>query len=227
MFEIKEKELFCVDEKQWIFDRKFVGNHQILIIDNFYKNPQKILEVVSKLPYSLSNTNYFPGYRINLKLDLFFLYYIFNNLLRKNFYFVNNLPNNYFVPSFKNLDFIVNVLFTDKELPTRSPHIDSTLPYKFAISIYLNTIENGGTGFFSYENKIEGSSFNIEELSKIYNNKPTSYINSSIDNWKLIETVNSKFNRCVIYEQDLFHSAVFDNFKDFISNPRINQMIFI
>jgi hypothetical protein len=99
--------------------------------------------------------------------------------------------------------------------------VDHRDKYRFASGIFLNTPDecHGGTSFYTYKGSQEGPEPNSVPKTK--------YITDSIDDWELIYLAEMKFNRMILYEQNILHTAyikpgMFEN-----GTYRLLQMFFI
>ena len=96
--------------------------------------------------------------------------------------------------------------------------------------IYLNKDEEckGGTAF--YRHKKTGIEFvkGIDDFTKVFESEKSSYdnfITDSNDDWELLELIEMKFNRMVMYPPNIYHSGYISR-KDFIDYDRITQLGF-
>jgi len=224
-----------------------------VVIDNFYKNPDQIRqlaltypqitreedpELIAGLP---GNKIYMPTDEVAKKLKSVFLQLCSELPIWKH-KFDETVFNR--VWKTHNSGLTCNVI-NDRTLLQHPrgiiPHQDyyrqeSPIDKKirFGCVIYLNTPEEcrGGTSLYSYRGQmstpvgIDISNTNEEELpksllfEKIYNNLTQS------SDWKIEKHFPMRYNRCVLYEADVLHSAVFDlgMYKDY---SRINQVLFM
>ena len=120
---------------------------------------------------------------------------------------------------FETATFCVNVTNT-KDITPMNPHVDLRDPRRFAAGIFLNTPEEcaGGTSFYTYKGSTDGPDPNTVPA--------TSYITDSEGDWELLYLAEMKFNRLILYQQSVLHTAyvkpgMFDN------NYRLLQMFFI
>ncbi len=222
---INEKELFKINKSSdlKIEKRKINGTDvPIIIVDNLYVNPEDVREFSFTLPYTKSKSILLnsPGKRVKLDLDIKHLQdFTFNLIDRKN--------DGYIKPQV-----IFNRMRSDEkltEVQTR-PHIDTAVNMSHAIVIYLNTDDEcrGGTSF--YRHRKTGFDFIRETkyLDEIYEHEPHKYekfITDSNDDWELLELIEMKFNRMIIYPPNIFHSGYISR-KDFVNYDRITQLGF-
>lgn len=196
---------------------------KIVIVDNFYKNPQLVRELALTIPptHNPRILGGVPGGRIDAFYNLEHFSNVFDNLIRNVF-----LPkdkkdlNSNLGEIFKSATFCVNVI-QSTSLPNKVPHVDNREDFRFASTIYLNTPEecNGGTSFYTFNGSQEGPGLN-EGLQNMY-------VTDSIGPWEMIFLAEMKFNRFVLYEQNILHTAyvkpgMFEN-----DVHRLVQMFFI
>jgi len=196
---------------------------KIIIIDDFYKNPYMVRDLALAIPPTQNPRilGGVPGGRIDASYNLEHFADIFDNLIRNVF-----LPEEKKHASsnlgeiFKSATFCVNVI-QSTNLPSKVPHVDNREDFRFASTIYLNTPEecNGGTSFYTFNGSQEGPALD-EGLQNIY-------VTDSIGPWEMIFLAEMKFNRFVLYEQNILHTAyvkpgMFEN-----DVHRLVQMFFI
>lgn len=182
----------------------------IIVVDNFYENPDAVRSLALQVPY----------------LDSKKLPARFNGTESKKGYFskslvekLESLLGRKIAVNSKNYSFGVFSLITDEDKENQSIHVDSV---EWVGLIYLNLPDecSGGTSFFRH--LITGASTFINEqksnleLSDAYN----------LDKWIEWRTVEMKFNRLVLFQANkYFHSA--KTFSCFTKNqPRITQRFF-
>ena len=128
-----------------------------------------------------------------------------------------------------NATFMVNVMQT-KDLPPVCPHMDNTSGVNLASTIYLNTANecNGGTSFYSFGGKTYYDDPSVTHTLDVGGKHPvTEYINDSVMDWKMIGMVPMIFNRMVLYNQAVLHSAYVKPHMFIGDMYRLNQQFFI
>jgi len=227
-----------------------------VVIDNFYKNPDQIRQLALTHPQITAEEDPeliggLPGNRIYISTDEVTkkLKSIFLQLCSELPVWKHKFDKTVFdyVWKIKNSGFTCNVV-SDRTLLQHPrgiiPHQDyyrqqNSIDEKvqFGCVIYLNTPEEckGGTSLYSYQGQMSIPVSNTYELyrtdnedelpksllfEKIYNNLTQS------SDWKIEKHFPMRYNRCVLYEADVLHSAVFDlgMYKDY---SRINQVLFM
>lgn len=203
------------------------NNHQIIVIDNFLKNPEDLRNLGLSLPYEKTpgHANGNPGWVgiTNLKLP---------QISKTAYYLIDNY---YVIPHNDKIHYQFNVF--EGGMPCLNtnfyPHVDPAL---YAVQIYLNDPEDckGGTRF--YKHLPTGLDINVaymdedfkktQEFSKFldyYTEQSKNKYNTILDSrqidssvWENTFEVEMKYNRLVIYPSYLFHGAYIEKewFKD-------------
>ena len=205
---------------------------KVVIVDDFYKNPAMVRQLALDIPASqnkrIRGGN--PALRINAFYDLSPMAWVFDQLIRTHFHEeASQLPLNYLEQSFTNATFMVNVMQT-KTLPPIGPHMDSPSGLNFASTIYLNdpNESNGGTSFYAfggktkYDDTMPKGTYDVEGKMPILK-----YINDDIHDWRKIGMAPMKFNRMVLYKQEVLHTAYVKEGMFVEDNYRLNQQFFI
>ncbi len=222
---INEKEVFALNSDFEIEVITFgPSNTKLVIVDNFYKNPDLVRELALSIPptYKKEIMQGAPGGRIDATYDLSSLHRIYYNIILNDFTSeehratLSPLGTELY---FNQATFCVNVIKEDDLVPA-NPHVDLREPNRYASSVYLNTPEecNGGTAFYTYK----GSQFGPQPGTV----PRTTFITDSQGDWEMIYLAEMKFNRMIMYQQNILHSAYIKPgwFKDIY---RLNQMFFI
>ncbi len=246
---IDEEEIFKVNDKLGInIEEIGAEKNKVVLIDDFYANPDKVRDFILNSPASKwSTVTYgFPIARTHMTLNLEKVRQAISHITEK-VYGLSAEP----IPAF-----ISNLTINDqetKENPGKAidPHVDHCL---FAAVAFLNIPEEcrGGTAIYRhretlleslphpipyYENFIKERIFPLAKkyscksyedfLQKIiFSPRETSQCISESDHrWELIKILEMKYNRLVLYEGKLFHSVYFQP-NDFIHHYRIVQAMF-
>jgi|TARA_B110000503_G_scaffold57655_2_gene92329 hypothetical protein len=234
---INEEEAFAVNED---FDARLwkFGQHKVpvLVVDNFYKNPDMVRQLALDIPASTNKRirGGNPAQRINAFYELSGMAWAFDQLSRTYFpEIMKNKPFEYMQNSFMNATFMVNVMQSDK-LPPLVPHQDNPSGTNLASTIYLNNANecNGGTSFYEFggetgftdQVQLKDGNVGMDVAGTV---TVTKYITDSSHDWKMIGLVPMQYNRMVLYNQALLHTAYVtpSMFTDTIY--RINQQFFI
>lgn len=222
---INESEVFAINEN--LSATLFTigpSNSKIVIIDNFYKNPHQVRDLALTIPPTQSPgiLGGVPGSRIDAFYNLEHFGRVFDNIIRDVFLpeEKRNLVNSNLTEIFQSATFCVNVI-QSTNLPNKVPHVDNREDFRFASTIYLNTPEEcaGGTSFYTFNGNQEGPAI-TEGLQH-------QYVTDSIGPWEMLFLAEMKFNRMVVYEQNILHTAYIKPgmFEDDIY--RLVQMFFI
>lgn len=232
---INEEETFAINEDMEIFIEEIGSSGQkILIADNFYKNPELVRDLALSIPPTVNERiqNSLPFGPDSGRLNAFYrlddLGIVYDKLIRLTFPdLTQNIWKDSIIDSFTRATFMVNVM-TSNNLPPRVPHIDHIEERAFASLIYLNLPEEcaGGTAFYSFGGSVTGKEapLTLDVQGKI---KPDHFVAGDVGDWKIEKIADMKFNRMLLYQQNVFHSAYIKEgmFTDGIY--RLNQQFFI
>jgi hypothetical protein len=221
--------------------------HRVVIVDDFYRYPERVAELARSLSYvgAAGNGN-FPGVRAVISIDTRFLIAALSELWGSRL---------------EGFEAFHPVLFSALQggiplnVGQRQPHVD---PGVTAL-IYLNLNEHcaGGTGL--YRHRLTGleripleatpeiarlaaqCAINPESLktpggytsfqdSIVFNPlfavRGNSYVNDGNDFWELLYLIAMKYNRLVAFDGRQFHSQYLKE-SDFRDHPRINQLLYL
>lgn len=222
---INEAEVFALSDE---FDLEIVTfgpqNTKVVIVDNFYKNPHLVRELALTIPptYKKEIMHGAPGGRIDALYNMSHLHKLYDDIITNDFSqdssssAGNKLGTELY---FNQASFCVNVI-TSSDLFPANPHVDLREPNRYASSINLNTPEEcaGGTAFYTYKGCQYGPPPGTVPR--------TTFIYDSVGDWEMIYLAEMKFNRMIIYQQNILHSAYIKPgwFTDYY---RLNQMFFI
>ena len=208
---INEDEIFEINDDYHVNVENYNGV-KVVIVDDFYKNPHDVRQLALDIPASynrrIRGNN--PALRVNAFYELSSMAWIYDQLSRQYFpEITQHYDSRYFQRSFMNATFMVNVMQTEN-LPPVCPHMDNTSGVNLASTIYLNTANecDGGTSFYEFGGKTYYEDPSVAHTLDVEGKHPvTEYINDSIMDWKLIGIAPMKFNRMVLYNQAVLHSA--------------------
>lgn len=209
-----------------------------LVVDNFYKRPELVRNLVFTAPATLCKTitGHSPGPRVSIGADLSAPTGFILDLVEKHFNRIFH-DEKFASKSFFKSNFTGNLLNSDKKPTTkqRTPHWDSV---PFAAVAYLNTPDEvkGGTGFYRHRKTgLEGmftkryaTKQDVDQLLAVFKKFPKlknyealakfvmkypkhvkEFITDSNEDWELTNMIEMKYNRLVLYEGDLFHAVYF------------------
>ena len=228
---INEDEIFEINDDYYVNIENYNGV-KVVIVDDFYKNPHDVRQLALDIPASynrrIRGNN--PALRVNAFYELSSMAWIYDQLSRQYFpEITQHYDSRYFQRSFMNATFMVNVMQTEN-LPPVCPHMDNTSGVNLASTIYLNTANecDGGTSFYEFGGKTYYEDPSVAHTLDVEGKHPvTEYINDSIMDWKLIGIAPMKFNRMVLYNQAVLHSAYVKPYMFTGDTYRLNQQFFI
>jgi hypothetical protein len=207
MFEFN-KNIECIEA----FDSK------IYIVDDFYKNPHEIINWISKIPRTIHKAHQTPSYnRVHFRDER---HYIPVENINPIIEWMKEITGQEFDDLNTNCTFFSNwQSWVDNEFNSVHessvwyPHLD----YGYTALIYFDEESIGGTNLYLPKNEHERS--NIAKINEHY--EPW----RSGDDWEVLVTLQSKFNRMVLFEADKFYHGLEFSPKYF-NTPRLNQAIF-
>lgn len=201
------------------------------IIDDFILNTNSIMHFAQNIAYfnpTFSDNSYYPGVRDNMPLP-------YGRLLKKFF-------EEYILPKFINEAGTINLhkcllslvacrpnqLTIDQKMP----HIDSYNNKDFAFVHYLSGKELGGTSIYKYKprNKTEITVADKKILDEMlievanYPEEHRGYITQSTPLFEQVLNIEAKFNRLVIYQGNLLHSANLDSPLSYCGDKRTGRL---
>lgn len=201
-------------------------DEKIVIIDNFYRTPEKVRELALSIPSTRSPgiVHGLPGSRVEATYHFAHLGPTFTEIINRVWAEEAATIDPTFVQNCLNRSsFLVNV--QNSNLPPRVPHIDNPSNGRWAVGIYLNTPDEciGGTGFYTYKGSKTVDLSNLEVELKNYQY----YVQDDEEFWTKHYLAEMKFNRLVIYKQNVLHTPYIppNTFTD--ETPRLIQMFFI
>lgn len=239
---IDELEVFKTNDDLSIEVVKITSDDEtakIAIIDNFYANPDLVRDLALSIPPTVNDriTSYLPSGKNSGRVNAFYLMDslgpTYDKILRKTFpeillpEFAKSGRSDQIIGSFMRATFMVNVM-TSENLPPRVPHIDCADSRAFASTIFLNTPREcaGGTAFYSFGGKIfSNKNFNTLDINeKIL---PDKFVIEDEGDWKKLYIAEMKYNRMIVYQQNILHNAYIDQSMFLNNTYRLNQQFFI
>ena len=231
--QINEDEVFLINENYAVTVETYGNNKdKIIVVDDFYANPHQVRQLALDIPASFNQRirGNNPAWRFNAFYVLDSMAWVFDQLCRQ--YYPNIMSHwtpNMMSESFMRATFMVNVMQSEN-LPPMSPHMDNPSGLNFASTIYLNTENesNGGTSFYEFAGKEsiqDNDSYNYYDKEKT--TPITKYITDSIGDWEMTGMVPMKFNRMVLYPQNMLHTAYVKQGMFYDNLYRLNQQFFI
>lgn len=217
----------------------------ILIIDDFYLNPDPIRELFFKVPVPRMPPELnLPYKRARVRIPNFLTSNKFQKKLStilKNFFKIEYDLHN------RDYEFLFNIFggcLSDYCDAYFAPHSD---PYEVACIVYFNKNSEKVGGTSIYRHKKTDTVFNPKiDFHKQWWEKNIKYPISfkkelfdyentlnhlekqKYDNWEIVETIDSKYNRFVAYIGGMLHGSSVD-LKELKDKPyyRINQVLFM
>ena len=217
--QINEDEVFLINPDYFVKVETFGSNNdKVVVVDDFYAYPDKVRQLALDIPASknqrIRGGN--PAWRVNAFYVLDGMAWIFDQLCNQYFpEIMEQWPAGAMEDSFKRATFMVNVMQSEN-LPAVKPHMDNPSGLHFASTIYLNNENesNGGTSFYEY-------------VGTNVNEPVSSYITESTNDWTMTGMVPMKFNRMVLYLQNVWHTAYIKPGMFTNDVYRLNQQFFI
>lgn len=206
-----------------------VGEEKVIIIDNFYKNPEQVRALALQIPSTRSPTlmHALPGARVEGTFYFGHFAEFIPEIIANVFVEDTKIDRDIISSCLNHATFLVNVQTSKEALSAaRAPHVDNLENGRYAMGIYLNTPEQctGGTAFFKFKGEQSLDLVNsVDPDLRGYN----FYVQESDANWEKLYTAEMKFNRLVIYKQNILHTPYIpvDSFTE--ENPRLIQMFFL
>lgn len=228
------------------------GKHKIVIVDDFYKHPEQVLEMALSLHYfggGGAHGNY-PGDRAYVSLDTGPLMEALGKAWGE--------PAETFGPfPYQPVTFsrILNRADTVLNFGQRQPHVDPGV----TCMVYLNKPEDcsGGTGIYRHKlTGLERLPMEVNEdlmilaaqhgyhpaklqepdglkafeeamiLNPLFVVRENRYVDDGNEFWELICLVKMRFNRMVMFDGRMPHSMHLDLTK-FRETPRVNQIVYL
>jgi hypothetical protein len=225
------------------------GQHKVVLADNFYLYPDKILALALDLPYTsqFEVIGNFPGVRASLSLDT-------SHLIEK----IGEMWGQPLSPFFNPQPVVFSGITNNNyrlNIGQRQPHIDQDI----TAMIYLNPSESciGGTGLYRHlptnlerlsvspnqeiRNLAERLELSDEFLktqegyenfqnSMIFNPlfacRNNTYINDGNQFWDLVFLIDMKPNRLIIFDGRCFHSQYIQP-EHYTEAFRVNQILYL
>lgn len=238
---IDEEEIFKVNQNPTI-KYEVVGDYGVLIIDDFYENPDEVRKLALTIPSTLNSRVRFSalGRKVHCSLDMSCLASPFWQIATRCFPGCENFKKQSFIDSFNHAAFVCNIIEEKNALvDVKVPHCDGMVidfidaqeegEFLFGRSgiaaiCGLNTPEEcaGGTSFYSFEGMQQPD---YDYKNRI--NEYTEYVTDSSDQFELIAVIPMKYNRLVMYNSFILHSGYIKVGMGFDGDPtyRINQII--
>lgn len=202
--------------------------HPLLIIDNAISEPERLIEAAEAAVFEPPAHTRYPG--LNAPLPEFYgrgILNAVNPLLARGFGMPAHLRKTMF-------GFLALATQPPETLDAiqKVPHHDSPNPFRIAMVHYLCHAIGGGTGFFRHKatgfesvdsrRRPDYVRHAAEEL-KADSGQFTRHVNADTPNYQLIDFVELKFNRLIIYRSHVLHSGLLDG-AVLSESPRIGRL---
>ena len=205
-------------------DYKFVSwDGEVLIVDNWYKNFDKIQKVMEQQTPVRFETDSNDGINENNFKDYYDCRVVFTSTSNNTKYYntiqeIEKIINENIMPiKLSTQQGVLFNYFKYAEAPENNiqaiPHTDGG--HALAGVIYIDNICSGGTALYDYkpENTTGSGVVDISNFNKKYN-------------YKLKRVIEAKPNRLVLYKGDQWHGAYIEDNKKYVNKWRINQVHF-
>jgi len=175
-----------------------------IVVDDFFKYPNNIKKLSQDLIYEKDKDGKWPGVRSKSIHEINYEFFNFFHLKILSLLYPNDYQQMIFTAS----------TFFQKVSGKRYPHsgwIHSDSPCEFTAIVYLSNHKNCGTSFWKKNNF-----YNTESTAKqkhdfykqdIFNQQQLNILNEHNSNYEKTLTVDSIFNRLVIFDSSQNHSA--------------------
>jgi hypothetical protein len=192
-----------------------VKSNSIYFIENFYKNPKEVLNLLNNKTKIIHKLNDLPSFNMFYFQDQRHSFY--HQELEPIIKDIEKLINKKYLRMDSGENFFTNCQmwydheFNDYKNNYWWPHLD----LGWTALIYLNDDETSGTNLYEYSDDHEDQIKTHEHL-KPWRSKKL---------WNKIYTIPSKLNRLVLFKaDDIFHGAEVNN--KYTETFRINQALF-
>jgi hypothetical protein len=188
----------------------------VIVADNVLLHPHQLAEFARGLTFAEDDSNLYPGIRARLPAEFS---RPFHAWLTKTLRCTGVLEKNSYVHEDASFFSIVNKSRANLLPLQRIPHYDSIDPRVFAAVVYLFDRANSGTSFYrhratGYETIGDDNKDNykmaLNRNMKTFGPPAKEYANGSNALFERTHSVDSVFNRIVIYSGNVLHAADID-----------------
>jgi len=193
-----------------------------IIVDNFFDDPNKIIEVSKKLTFVKDDEGGWPGERTNClsTIDKDFYNWINYKIVRL-LYPMNHVEMNWLCTQFFQK--------INGKIYKNEGWIHSDSPVEFTAIIYLSKHKNCGTSLFK-KKKFFNSAKHTDKKREMYKNKDLKnelkYLKENNDLFEKNLAVDSKFNRLFLFDANQYHAANNFNDQDYENEDRLTLITF-
>jgi len=210
-----------------------VGNEKtvVIVIDDFALDLNQLsTHARTAAKFTQDKNSFYPGIRAPLPRE-----YVVTMLqaVYQPLYTIYNIPK---YKQLKPLDIFYSLITTPEKalsLPQRIPHFDTSRPYYFAATHFINASSHGGTGIFKHkptgyerinDNRVAQYLTALNGMIDKGRTPKSRYITQSNGQFELIEKIDYKENRLVIYPGNLLHSALISSENDVNDSPKSGRL---
>ncbi|MFY8327252.1 DUF6445 family protein [Pseudoalteromonas sp. ZZD1] len=202
------------------------------VIDDFLLDMSSVMHFAENIAYfnpMFSDNSFYPGVRDHMPqpYQRLLLTFFQNEILPKikGYSYTSATLH-------KSLLSLISCKPTDLINDQKVPHIDSCDPRDYAFVHYLSNKELGGTSIYKYipENIVEFKDEHKPLLAKMVRdmkNKPeehNGYLSNSTSIFEQVLKIEAKFNRLVIYQGNLLHSANITSAASYSRDPKVGRL---
>jgi hypothetical protein len=210
--------------------RHIVGNEQtpILVIDEFWLEPERLVEQVAKHEFNTPSVTLYPG--LNAPLPTDYAKTVCRALmpsLARAYGF--DRDKGLIISGFAGLTSLDFSLFTPDQ---KVPHFDETSNEQWAFLHYLAKGNFGGTGFFRHDEtgferiiSSRASHYNNIVANQLSKHPPITLCGPQTKDFTCIQTIEFVYNRLIIYPSNLLHCALY-NGTETDSDPNKGRLTF-
>ena len=205
-----------------------VGNEKtpIFVVDDFMENTTDIINEAASLNYinGQEHNNYYPGVRapVGEGYGMAVL-----KAIAPIFYNVFKVPKDLTLYPINGSYSLLTQHEKEMNLLQCIPHYDTNKMFSFAVIHYINPGEFGGTAFYrhkptQFENITEGRKDTYmkeaQSFFDLHGAPEQKYFTRGTEHYELLNIIDYKPNRLVIYPSTLLHSAFIENPQHDVNN---------
>jgi len=202
--------------------------HPLLVIDDVLLHPGALVDFAAATPFGPPRMPAYPG--LNAELPDGYLQAVFHALrssFARGFGLAPETPVHV-------TGFLALATFPLEQLQPRQriPHYDFVIPGNLAVLHYLGRAPGGGTGFFRHDatgfelidgDRRETYGDHVERELAEAGDRLDSFTGPSTPNYTLIDQVEARFNRLIVYRSASLHCALFDG-AQLSDDPRAGRL---
>ena len=204
------------------------GGHPLLIIDDFLLSPEDIVDFAAHVAFGPPRVPAYPG--VNAEMPEGYLQAVFHALrpsFARGFGLTPETPVH--VTGFLAL---ATLPLEQLQPRQRIPHYDFVVPGNLAVLHYLGHAPGGGTGFFRHDAtgfelidaaRRDTYADHVERELAEAGDRLNGFTGPSTPNYTLIDSVDAKFNRLIVYRSACLHCALFDG-AQLSDDPRTGRL---